>query len=1043
MLNHFIKFSLQNRLLISAAAIILLVYGFYSAVHLPVDVLPDLNKPQVVVFLEAEGMAPEEVEQLVTLPVERTMNGAPGVEAVRSNSTIGLGMVFVTFAYGTDVLKDRQIVAEKLQLAQAQLPEGVIPAMGPISSIMGQIMLIGMSSDTTSKADLRTLADYTIRPRLLSVPGVAQVIPIGGEVLQYQVLLDPIRMNTSGISVDEVENALRNSNSNSTGNFYVRNGQEILIRNLGRITSLDDIKNLVIGERNNTPVLVQNIAEVSFGAKQKRGDASVNGRPAVILAVEKQPGVNTSDLTEKITEAVSDLQKQVPEDVKINPDVFQQKHFIENSISNVLAALLDGSILVIIILFIFLFNLRTTVISLTAIPLSIAITAIIFSQFGLSVNTMTLGGLAIAIGELVDDAIIDVENVFRRLKENRQSASPRSPLLVIYEASAEVRNSIVYATVIVVLVFIPLFFLGGVEGRIFSPLGIAYITSILSSLLVSLTVTPVMCYYLLSKGKLLESKDTVVVQWLKKWDVKMLTRGLQKPKAVLGGVSMLFVIAIIMFLSFGSEFLPEFNEGSLTVNMFARPGIALAESNKLGTIAEQQIMKVPEVKYTARRTGRAELDEHAEGVHSTEIEVELDYSKLNRKKEVVVNEIRNKLDAMKGVVVVVGQPISHRLEHLLSGVQAQVAIRLYGSDLSMLRNFADQIKNSIQNVKGVSDLKVEQQVLIPQLNIKVDDGKILKYGLQKGDIVKDLQTLFQGESVSQIIDGQKRFDLVVRLSEDARRDLSLIQNTLISLPSGEMIPIKNIAEISEEPGPNTISHVNAQREITVSLNASGRDLAGMVREVKDKIAAGVKLPSGYFIEYGGQYESQQAASRLILILSIVVLIVIALVLYSHFKSFLLVMQIMLNIPLALIGSVIAIWLTGGVTSIATMVGFVTLTGIASRNGIMRVSHYIHLIKYEGEKFNEQLIIRGSLERLVPVMMTALVAALGLLPLLFNPGEPGKEILYPVAAVILGGLISSTLLDLIVSPIVFSLIGKKALETYFSQTENDPLEKAAT
>lgn len=1043
MLNHFIKFSLQNRLLISAAAIILLVYGFYTAVHLPVDVLPDLNKPQVVVFLEAEGMAPEEVEQLVTLPVERTMNGAPGVEAVRSNSTIGLGMVFVTFAYETDVLKDRQIVAEKLQLAQAQLPEGVVPAMGPISSIMGQIMLIGMSSDTTPKADLRTLADYTVRPRLLSVPGVAQVIPIGGEVLQYQVLLDPIRMNASGISVDEVENALRNSNSNSTGNFYVRNGQEILIRNLGRITSLDDIKNLVIGERNNTPVLVQNIAEVNFGAKQKRGDASVNGRPAVILAVEKQPGINTSDLTEKITDAVSDLQKQVPEDVKINPDVFQQKHFIENSISNVLAALRDGSILVIIILFIFLFNLRTTVISLTAIPLSIAITAIIFSQFGLSVNTMTLGGLAIAIGELVDDAIIDVENVFRRLKENRQSASPRNTLLVIYEASAEVRNSIVYATVIVVLVFIPLFFLGGVEGRIFSPLGIAYITSILSSLLVSLTVTPVMCYYLLSKGKLLESKDTMVVQWLKKWDVKMLKRGLQKPKAVLGGVSMLFVIAMIMFLSFGSEFLPEFNEGSLTVNMFARPGIALAESNKLGTIAEQQIMKVPEVKYTARRTGRAELDEHAEGVHSTEIEVELDYSKLNRKKEVVVNEIRNNLDAMKGVVVVVGQPISHRLEHLLSGVQAQVAIRLYGNDLSMLRNYADQIKNSIQNVKGVSDLKVEQQVLIPQLNIKVDDGKILKYGLQKGDIVKDLQTLFQGESVSQIIDGQKRFDLVVRLSGDARRDLSLIQNTLISLPSGEMIPIKNIAEISEEPGPNTISHVNAQREITVSLNASGRDLAGMVREVKDKIAAGVKLPSGYFIEYGGQYESQQAASRLILILSIVVLIVIALVLYSHFKSFLLVMQIMLNIPLALIGSVIAIWLTGGVTSIATMVGFVTLTGIASRNGIMRVSHYIHLIKYEGEIFNEQLIIRGSLERLVPVMMTALVAALGLLPLLFNPGEPGKEILYPVAAVILGGLISSTLLDLIVSPIVFSLIGKKALETYFSQTENNPLEKAAT
>ncbi|MEP7128072.1 MAG: efflux RND transporter permease subunit, partial [Chitinophagales bacterium] len=912
MLNRFIKFSLQNKLLISAAAIILLVYGFYTASQLPVDVLPDLNKPQVVVFLEAEGMAPEEVEQLVTLPVERTMNGAPGVEAIRSNSTIGLGIVFITFAYGTDVLKDRQIVAERLQLAQAQLPEGVTPAMGPVSSIMGQIMLIGVSGDTTSKANLRTLADYTIRPRLLSVPGVAQVIPIGGEVLQYQVLLDPIRMNAAGIAVDEVENALRNSNNNSTGNFYVRNGQEILIRNLGRITSLDEIKNLVVGYKSNTPILVQNIADVHFGAKPKRGDASVNGKAAVILAVEKQPGINTSDLTSQITAALSELQQQMPTDVKLNPDVFQQRHFIESSINNVLEALRDGSILVIIILFIFLFNIRTTIISLTAIPLSIAITAIIFAQFGLSVNTMTLGGIAIAIGELVDDAIIDVENVFRRLKENRLLQNPRNVLLVIYDASSEVRNSIVYATVIVVLVFIPLFSLGGVEGRIFSPLGIAYITSILSSLLVSLTVTPVMCYYLLSKGKLLESKDTVVVKWLKKWDEKILTWGLKKPKTVIGGAGLLFVISLFIFFSFGSEFLPEFNEGSLTVNMFARPGIALDESNKIGTIAEQQIMKVPEVEYVARRTGRAELDEHAEGVHSTEMEVELDYSKSKRSKEVVVNEIRSKLDAMQGVVIVVGQPISHRLEHLLSGVQAQVAIRLFGEDLTQLRSSADEIKKSIEDVKGVSDLKVEQQVLIPQLNIKVDDSKILKYGLQKGHVVKELQTLLQGEAVSQIIDGSKRFDLVVKLAEDARSDLTTIGNTLISLPTGEMIPIKAVASITEEPGPNTISHVNAQREITVSMNASGRDLASMVKEVKNNIAGNVKLPPGYFIEYGGQYETQQAASRLILILSIVVLFAIALVLYSHFKSYLLVLQIMMNIPLALIGSVVAVWLTGGV-----------------------------------------------------------------------------------------------------------------------------------
>ena len=1040
MLNRILNFSLSNRLIIVAFALLLLGYGYYSATNLPVDVLPDLNKPQVTIFLEAEGMAPEEVEQLVTLPVERTLNGAPGVEHVRSTSTIGLGMVFVTFSYGTDILKDRQIVAEKLQTATSQLPNGIAPELGPVSSIMGQIMLIGVSSDTTPKSTLRTLADYTIRPRLLSIRGVSQVIPIGGDKLQYQVLLDPLRMNAAGISVDEVETALRNSNENSTGNFYVRSGTEILIRNLARITSLDEIQNLVVGYKSNTPILVRNIAEVKFGAKPKRGDGSVNGKPGVILAVEKQPGANTLDLTKTISDAMHDLQKEMPADVKLNPDIFQQSHFIESSITNVLEALRDGSIFVVIILFLFLFNVRTTIISLTAIPLSIVMTAIIFSLFGLSVNTMTLGGLAIAVGELVDDAIIGVENVYRRLKENRQLAEPRNVVRVIYEASSEVRNSIVYATVIVVLVFIPLFSLSGVEGRIFSPLGYAYITSILASMIVSLTVTPVMCYYLLPKAKIMEHKeDTIVVRWLKKINTKMLTWGLKNPKTVLGSTLILFIISLIVFSNFGSEFLPEFNEGSLTVNVFARPGTSLQESNTIGTLAEKQMLKVPEVKYTARRTGRAELDEHAEGVHANEIEVELDYTKSRREKKEVMDDIRAKLAPLKGATVIIGQPISHRLEHLLSGVKAQVAITLFGEDLSALRNYSNQIKTTIQNISGVVDLAIEQQVLIPQLKIKVDDDKILKYGLQKGNVVKELQALFQGDAVTQIIDGAKRFDLVVKLPDDARKDLPTIQNTLISLPTGEMIPVKEIASITEEPGPNTIIHDNAQRKITVSLNTSGRDLSSVVKDVQAAINKNVKLPQGYFILYGGQYESQQAASRSIILLSIVAFLGIFLVLFSHFRSSLIVLQIMMNIPLALIGSIIAVQITGGVMSIATMVGFVTLTGIASRNGIMRISHYIHLVEYEGETFNDHLIIRGSLERLVPVMMTALVAALALVPLLTNKDAAGKEILYPVAAVIVGGLMTSTLLDMIVSPVVFSLFGKRMLKKYFSSKEDNPLK----
>ena len=1034
MLNHVILSALRNRLFVIGAALLVMAYGIFTALQLPVDVLPDLNKPQVTIFLEAQGSAPEEVEQLVTLPLERTLIGVPGVEAVRSNSTIGLGLVYVTFAYGTDILKARQLVAERLQTARAQLPADVIPEMGPVTSIMGQIMLIGVSSDTTSKADLRTIADYTIRPRLLSIKGIAQVIPIGGDVLQYQVLVDPQRMNAAAVTVEQVEQALANSNLNSTGNFYTRNGQEILIRNVGRIRSLEEIQNLVIGYQKNTPILVRSVADVKFGARPKRGDASVNGKSAVILAVEKQPAANTLDLTEQIEEAVAGLQTAMPPDVKINPDVFQQSHFIRNSITNVTHALRDGAILVVIILFIFLFNVRTTVISLTAIPLSLALTAIIFSIFGLSVNTMTLGGLAIAIGELVDDAIVDVENVFRRLKENKHSTNPKHPLRVVYEASSEIRNSIVYATVIVVLVFIPLFALSGVEGRIFQPLGVAYITSILASLLVSLTVTPVMCYYMLPKAKVMERSDSAVVRWLKEQDTKLLHRSLDNPKPVLFGAGALFAGALLLTITFGSEFLPPFNEGSLTVTVYATPGTSLEQSNQVGTLAEKQLLKVPEVKYTARRTGRAELDEHAEGVHSSDIEVDLDYEHSKRDRDEVMTDIRAALEPLKGVTVVVGQPISHRLEHLLSGVRAQVAIQLYGDDLNQLRTQANRIRTAIQSIEGVTDLSVEQQVLIPQLNIKLNDARIAQLGLEKGTVVKELQSLLQGETVTQVIDGAKRFDLVVKLPDNMRTDMQRIGNTLVSLPTGGAIPIREIALVEEVPGPNTISHENGQRKITVSLNVADRDLSSVVKEVQQTITNDVKLPQGYFVEFGGQYESQRRASRLLLLLSIVSVLGIYIVLFSHFQSHLIVLQIMLNLPMAMIGGVIAVWLTGGVFSIATAVGFITLTGIASRNGIMMISHYLHLMKHEGETFGRAMIVRGSLERLVPVMMTALVAALALIPLLLDKNAAGKEILYPVAAVILGGLVSSTLLDMVVTPVVFYLIGERAVRRINPETE---------
>lgn len=1050
MLDNLIRFSLHNRLLVVAVSALLLVYGVIAFINLPVDVLPDLNRPRVTVFLEANGMAPEEIETQVVLPVETALNGAPGVEAVRSSSTIGIGMVFIEFDWKTDVFRARQMVSEKLQTLQ--LPNNITPVMGPISSVMGQIMLVGISADSTPPDQLRTLADFTIRRRLMSIKGISQVIPIGGDRLQYQVLISSAKLKQYNLSIDQIDQALELTNQNSTGGFYNQYGSEVLIRNVGRAYTLDDLKNSVVANRDGLPVLLSQVAEVRYGAAVKRGDASINTKPAVILTVEKQPTFNTVTLTEEVEKALAELQPSLPPDVKVNPRIFQQKSFIEASLTNVEHALRDGFILVVIVLLLFLLNVRTTLITLTAIPLSLVMTAIIFKLFGFSINTLTLGGLAIAIGELVDDAIVDVENVYRRIRENYASPSPQPLLQVVYSASSEIRNSIVYATIIVVLVFIPLFYMQGIEGRIFAPLGIAYITSILASLFVSLTLTPALCSYLLGrkpaemqdpqessprKRNILSSlfsgsaehKDSPLVRWLKKRDTQLLHWSLKRPRAIMGVAVLLIATSIGVLPFFGTEFLPPFNEGSFTINLSTPPGTSLEESNKIGSMAEELMLQVPEVEYVSRRTGRAELDEHVEPVSNSEIEVEL-RDDTERSRNEIVADIRQKLDILKGVSVNVGQPISHRLDHLLSGVRAQVAIKIYGHDLTDLRTYAQQVAAAIRPLEGVVDVQVERQVMVPQLLIKINREALQRYGLQAGKVAGDLEIFYNGKVMGQILDGDRTFDILLRTTDEERTNIEAIRNTLIDAPDGTLIPLQQIASIENTTSINTITHENTQRKITVSCNVQDRDLGTTVKDIQAEIARQVVLPQGYYLQYGGQFESQQSASRLILILSIFSFAGIFLVLFSHFKSYQIVIQIMLNIPLALIGSVVAVLLTGGVFSVATMVGFITLTGIASRNGIMMISHYLHLMEHEGEQFDKKMIIRGSLERLVPVLMTALVAALALIPLTLDAQAPGKEILYPVATVILGGLISSTLLDMVVTPVVFYTFGEKAVRQYF-------------
>ncbi len=1021
MFNSIVRFSLRNRLFVLAAALMLMVYGAMTAWRTPVDVFPDLNKPVVTVLTEAGGMAPEEVEQLVSFPIETSLNGMPGVTRVRSVSGVGLSIVYAEFDWGTDIYRNRQLVSERITLVKEQLPGNISPVMGPVSSIMGEIMLIALPIDVakTDPMKAREYADFVLRPRLLSIPGVSQVIPIGGEVRQLRVEPDTARMAQFSVSLEQVTTALRGFAANTSGGFVDLNNREYLIRNLGRTNRLDDVKGLAIAYRNGTPVLLEQVANVTYAPAFKRGDAGLNSKPAVIVSVQKQPAGDTVRLTRDIETALAELKQGLPAGISQPVVLFRQANFIDASISNVVEALRDGAILVAIVLFAFLLSVRTTLISLIAIPLSLAVTALAFHLLGQSINVMTLGGLAIAIGELVDDAVVDVENIVRRLKQRGETG--QSVLETIWHASVEVRSGIVYATVIVVLVFVPLFALPGIEGRLFAPLGIAYIASILASMLVSMTVTPVLAYYLLPKMKRLHRGDSPIVRRMKQWDTAALNWSFPRIRMMLAVALIVVLAAAASVPFFPRAFLPAFNEGSLVMGMTFTPGTSLAEANRMGSLAETLVAQVPEVTKVGRRTGRAELDEHAEGVHSAEIDVDLKPSERSR--EQIMASIRNQLSVIPASVAI-GQPISHRLDHLLSGVRAQIALKIYGDDIDTLRGLADGLQGRLRAVPGLVDLSVERQVLIPQIKVRIDYRKAAQYGLAAGDVLQALQALAEGTRVTQVIDGPRRFDLVVRLA-DVDRSPQDLARVMLTSPAGQ-IPLSSVATVEEGDGPNQIGRENGRRRIVVYANTDGSNMSRIIDDVRKAVASS-QLPGGYFVSVEGQFQAQEQAQQLIVGLSLASLVLIFLVLYSRYRSSTLALVIMGNIPFALVGSVIAMWIAGVSLSVASMVGFITLAGIATRNGILKVSHYINLCKFEGETFDWPMIVRGSIERLTPVLMTALVAAFALTPLLLAADAPGKEILHPVAVVIFGGLISSTLLDSLLTPLIFWKVGRRPLE----------------
>ncbi len=1032
MFNWIVRLSLNNRLFVLTIAFVAMAYGAFVSTQTPVDVFPDLNKPLITVLTEAGGMAPEEVEQLVTFPIETSLNGMPGVTRVRSMSGVGLSIVYAEFDWGTDIYRNRQLVAERLTLVKEQLPNSITPVMGPVSSIMGEVMLIALPIDV-DKVDpmkAREYADFVIRPRLLSIPGVSQVIPIGGEVRQLRVEPDTARMAQFGITLNQLRQALVSFSANTSGGFIDLNNREYLIRNLGRTNQLDDLKGLAIDYREGRPVLLEQVAVVRYAAAFKRGDAGFNGEPAVILSVQKQPAADTVELTGQIENALTELQQGFPEGLLAPQILFRQADFIQASIANVVEALRDGAIMVALILFVFLLNARTTLISLIAIPLSLAVTVVVFKLLGQSINVMTLGGLAIAIGELVDDAVVDVENILRRLKQRALLDNPPSLLETIWKASVEVRSGIVYATLIVVLVFVPLFALPGIEGRLFAPLGIAYIVSILASMIVSMTVTPVLSHYLLPQMKQLGHGDSPLVRRLKAFDSRLLHWSFPRAKLIIGLAMSAVLASALTVPFFPKSFLPPFNEGSLVMGLIFNPGISLQESNRMGALAEKLIAEVPEVKKVGRRTGRAELDEHAEGVHAAEIDVDLKRS--DRDREAIMEDIRKRLSVLPGFVAI-GQPISHRLDHLLSGVRAQVAIKIFGDDLDTLRGLAEDLRGRLTQVNGLVDLSVEKQVLIPQIKVRVDYRKAAQYGLTPGQVLMVLQSLSQGEQVTQVIDGAKRFDLVIRLADGSRTPQDL-ERLMLDSPAGR-IPLSSVATVEEGDGPNQIGRENTRRRIVVYANTDGSDMARIIDQVRQAVV-NIALPGGYFVSIEGQFQAQEQATRLMIGLSFVSLALIFLVLYSRYQSGILALIIMGNIPFALIGSVTAMWIAGVSLSVASMVGFITLAGIATRNGILKVSHYINLCKFEGESFGIPMIVRGSLERLTPVLMTALVAAFALTPLLLSADAPGKEILHPVAVVIFGGLVSSTVLDTLITPLIFWMLGRKPLERILAKASQN-------
>ena len=1092
MLNHIIAFALKNRVLILVAALALVVGGGYQLMQMPVDVFPDLNRPTVAIMTETPGLAPEEVEVLVTRPIEFLLNGATGVQRVRSASGIGLSIVWVEFEWGTDIYKDRQVVAEKLQLARERLPKDANPVMAPISSIMGEIMLVGLRStaeaktqeEQTAKAmELRTLAEFTVRNRLLAVEGISQVTVMGGVLKQYQIITSPARLAAQNVSLQQLVEAAEKANVIAGGGIMERTTNEALIRINAQSLTLQDIESTPVVWRDPRPVLIGDVADVKFGGPVQRGDGGVwikdgdksMGGQAVILSVQKQPNANTLLLDPKIDEVLKQLQQDLPADIKIEGHIFKQADFIRAAIDNVEEAIRDGVIWVFIVLFLFLWNFRTSAITLTAIPLSLLITALVFRYFGLSINTMTLGGIAVAVGELTDDAIVDIENIFRRLKENRHKPDPANSLKVVLLASCEVRNSIVYATLIVCLVVMPFFVLAGLEGRMFAPLALAYIVSLMASLVVSLTVTPVLASFLLPRARFMEHKaDPFLLRWLKKLDVRVLRFTLRHPWPILGATLVLAVLSKLVVFWMGAEFLPPFNEGTMTINVQTEPGTSIQESQRVARRAEQLLLQVPEVFSVSRRTGRAEQDEHAEGVNSSEIDVRIQeherpkpgwYYALvraipglhrwgidveGRPREQVIADIRDRITSIANVKVNIGQPISHRLDHIMSGVKAQVAVKVFGPDLRELRSAAQDIQTRMSQVPGVVDLQIEPQVEIPQVRLKVKRQEASRYGLAPGDVARMLETAYKGLAVSEVLDEDRRYDLVVWYDEQSRSDPVVINQTILDTPSGRKVSLGQVAEVLDTTGPNTLNREKVQRRIAVACNVHGRDLASVVGAIQQALIPVEqelrKLPGNYHIEYGGQFEAQQQANALLGILVPLAIVGVFLLLWKCLESWVAAIQVLLvNIPLAALGSVIIlllinwptaealraahwwqwprVWAQATTLSLAHWIGFITLIGIVSRNGIMMISHYIHLMKYEGEKFDEHMLIRGSLERLAPVLMTAFVAIIGLVPLALGAGQTGKEILHPLAIVVIGGLLDSTLMDQVVTPAVFLLFGR--------------------